>query len=385
VRVPSRSIAAIVALALLITAAPAGAGLGAAAATDSPLCLARTRAAGAGITAAVESPAPDPVAHPRLHRWALTSTAMSGAAMTVNVLLPADYATSGLSYKVLYLLHGHGGGADDWWKEADANGTSLEAIVDKATEPLIVVMPDGGYDGWYSDWYGVDVDGHSGTDPNAAPAWETFHTGELVPWIDAEYRTLGGRSGHVIAGLSMGGYGAMIYAARHADLFAAAGSFSGAVDTMLFDPLEPLVQPVAANAADRRPPDNCVWGDAVTQHDRWVEHNPAEQVAGLDGVPLYASSGDGCLPSTANPDPNAPAACQQAGLLSPAKAGAAFTEWGVRQQNQSFHDKVAAECANNPCATRTYDFYSPGLHEWRWWLGELGTFVAWLHTDAAAL
>src|SRR5207244_819175 len=110
---------------------------------------------------------------------------------------------------------------------------------------------------WYSDWYGVDLDGHNGSDAERAPAWETFHVSELVSFVDGQYRTVRSRGGRLVAGLSMGGFGSMIYAARHPDLFVAAGSFSGAVDTRLFDPAEPLIQPVASNLPDGKSPDQC--------------------------------------------------------------------------------------------------------------------------------
>ncbi len=54
---------------------------------------------------------------------------------------------------------------------------------------------------------------------------------QLVPFVDRRYRTVGRRSGRAVAGLSMGGFGALSYASRHPDLFAAAAAFSGAVDT----------------------------------------------------------------------------------------------------------------------------------------------------------
>lgn len=309
---------------------------------------------------------------------------MSGATLRVNVLLPAGYAAAARRYPVLYLLHGHGGGADDWWKNADAKGTSLEQLLSGVAglPPLIVVMPDGGYDGWYSDWYGVDVDGHNGTDANKAPAWETFHTAELIRFIDGRYRTVWDRAGRFVAGLSMGGFGAMHYALGHPDLYRAAGSFSGALDTRLDDPAEPLVQPVVQNLPDRKPPDNCVWGDGVTQHDNWVAHNPADQVqegSAAQQVAIYASSGDGCLPSPANPDLSAPARCPQT-LTNPAGYGAAFTEWGVRQQTVSFEQKLQAYCAGHPCAPHAFDLYSPGIHTWSYWLGELEKFLGWAHT-----
>src|SRR5206468_9699510 len=93
--------------------------------------------------------------------------------------------------------------------------------------PLIVVMPQaagqGQGGGWASDWRN---EGRGGP-----PKWETFTIGELVPWVDATYRTSARRAGRAIAGLSMGGFSAMSYAVRHPDLFAAASSYSGATDT----------------------------------------------------------------------------------------------------------------------------------------------------------
>src|SRR5205807_6226435 len=132
--------------------------------------------------------------------------------------------------------------------------------------PVIVVMPDGGYDGFYSDWYGTDTDGHT---PAPAPAWETFHVRELIPWVDATFPTVIGRGGRAIAGISMGGFGTMSYAARHPDVFVAAASFSGAVDPDQDYPLTPVGQTAFANGADRKPLDNCVWGDPVTEQVIW--------------------------------------------------------------------------------------------------------------------
>jgi S-formylglutathione hydrolase FrmB len=84
-------------------------------------------------------------------------------------------------------------------------------------------MPEGGLAGWYRDWYGH-------TDGFFAPAWETFHVDQLIPWIDGRFNTIEDRSGRAVAGLSMGGFGALQYAGRHPDLFGAVGAFSGGTD-----------------------------------------------------------------------------------------------------------------------------------------------------------
>src|SRR5205823_932310 len=75
----------------MLAGVPAVAHLTTAHAVDSPVCRPRTRAPVVGITAATRTQ-PDPVVHPRLERWSLTSAAMSGATMKVNVLLPNGYA-----------------------------------------------------------------------------------------------------------------------------------------------------------------------------------------------------------------------------------------------------------------------------------------------------
>lgn len=158
--------------------------------------------------------------------------------LTVRIYLPAGYdhdRTTG--YPVLYLLHGGGGSSRDWSRpEQLANDSCLSGIgsgsdnggdiVDTLAGtpfPGITVMVEGGCAGWYTDWYGR-------TNGHFSPDWETFHTRQLIPWIDANLRTDATREGRAIAGLSMGGLGAMRYAARHDDLFSAVGSFSGAVE-----------------------------------------------------------------------------------------------------------------------------------------------------------
>src|SRR5204863_156120 len=87
---------------------------------------------------------------------------------------------------------------------------------------------DDGADGSYSDWYGSVI----GTGERA-PAWETYHVKELIPFIDATFPTAVDRSHRFIAGLSSGGHGAMKYAAIYPQLFGAAGEFSGALDVRL--------------------------------------------------------------------------------------------------------------------------------------------------------
>ncbi len=125
-------------------------------------------------------------------------------------------APAATRYPVLYLFHGGAGGNSAQWT---TGGGAVEPITNN--RPLITVMPDGGKVGWYTNW--VNQQG-------GAQNWADFHIGQLIPWIDANLRTIAAKSGRAIAGLSMGGFGAVRYAQDRPDMFAYAASFSGAVD-----------------------------------------------------------------------------------------------------------------------------------------------------------
>ncbi|MFE2493867.1 alpha/beta hydrolase [Streptomyces scopuliridis] len=131
----------------------------------------------------------------------------------VNVLLPDDYHTSGRTYPVLYLLHGGGPGQDFITFDRDLRIRDLTA-----GKPLIVVMPDGGQAGWYSNPV------NSNTGPRN---WETFHIDQLLRWVDANFRTYAEYDGRAVAGFSMGGFGALKYAAKYHGHFASVSAHSG--------------------------------------------------------------------------------------------------------------------------------------------------------------
>lgn len=131
----------------------------------------------------------------------------------INVLLPDGYATSGRTYPVLYLLHG--GGTSEDFRSFDRMGIRDVVTGDRQ---IIIVMPDGGHAGWYSNPV------NSNTGPRN---WETFHIDQLIPWIDANFRTYGDFGGRAVAGFSMGGFGALKYAAKYYGHFASVSSHSG--------------------------------------------------------------------------------------------------------------------------------------------------------------
>ncbi len=119
-------------------------------------------------------------------------------------------------FPVLYLLHGGGGSFRDWLTKTP-DKTLLHRLADQYN--LIIVTPDGDPTSYYFDSPLVKTS-----------QFETFIARELIDKIDNTYRTVRDRKGRLIAGLSMGGHGAMFIACRHPDLYAAAGSMSGVMN-----------------------------------------------------------------------------------------------------------------------------------------------------------
>lgn len=133
-----------------------------------------------------------------------------------NVILPVDYDTSRATrYPVLYLLHGLDGHYSDW--------ISRTNLADYASDySLIIVTPEGN-DGWYTDSATVATD-----------KYESYILKELLPDVAQRYRTIEARYGRAIAGLSMGGYGAIKFGLKSPQTFAFAASMSGAFGVTRF-------------------------------------------------------------------------------------------------------------------------------------------------------
>lgn len=127
--------------------------------------------------------------------------------MNFNLILPTGYETSNLRYPTIYLLHGSGGDHANWNAK-----TGIAAYV--AHLPVILVMPAAGGDSRYinSPAYGPVAD---------------YLLQELMPHIDATYRTIAKRDGRALLGSSMGGYGAWRLALDAPELFASTASMSG--------------------------------------------------------------------------------------------------------------------------------------------------------------
>ncbi|MFK0168301.1 alpha/beta hydrolase [Streptomyces sp. NPDC090306] len=170
----------------------------------------------------------------RMHSSAVFTgnTANAGAQgqnqlLDVTVGLPPDYlAPPAAGFPSLYLLTG-GASSSTGWSDStlnpagEPNGGNVFSLLSAGTSAFdgVAVMPEAGIAGFYTDWQGT-------TDGGFAPKWETYHLEQLVPWIDANFHVKDARSARSVAGLSMGGYGTLKYAADRPDLFSAVGAFS---------------------------------------------------------------------------------------------------------------------------------------------------------------
>ncbi len=129
------------------------------------------------------------------------------------VIKPASYQKKKNRYPVVYLLHGYSGNYADWIKKVPELKEQADLY------QLLIVCPDGGFSSWYFD-----------SPVDTTVRYETHICKEVVPFVDAQYRTLPKREYRAITGLSMGGHGGLYLGWRHTDLFGACGSMSGGVD-----------------------------------------------------------------------------------------------------------------------------------------------------------
>jgi len=138
---------------------------------------------------------------------------LMGHSMPYRVIVPAGYSKAAAKrYPVIYLLHGLTGHYPNW--------TTLGTLPKSAEAFNFIFVTPEGDNGWYND---------SPTIANAK--YESYIIQELIPEIDAKYRTINDRTGRAIAGLSMGGYGTFDAIERYPNLFAAAMPVCGGGDT----------------------------------------------------------------------------------------------------------------------------------------------------------
>ncbi|WP_367140327.1 MULTISPECIES: alpha/beta hydrolase [Streptomyces] len=217
----------------------------------------------------------------------------------IRILLPSDYAADPTKrYPVLYFLHG----ASD-----NPGNPNLAYPALAAAKSMITVIPDGGLRGWYANW--LDQSTAAGVQN-----WENFHVKQVIPFIDANLRTVAAKKGRAVAGLSMGGFGSLHYAQTYPGLFSQVASLSGAADlsvnhmVMRGAVVATLTNIGAALCGSSGPDCSLDFGPTVSSDAvfgspypifnadrRWNEVDPSahmDRLAGM-GVSLYTGNGNG--------------------------------------------------------------------------------------------
>lgn len=153
----------------------------------------------------------------------ITSKVLHGEQRSIYVYLPPDYTSAAQAhtrYPTIYLLHGTPGDGTDWLFGGGVDLAADKLISTHAITNVILVMPMPRHGTYWNQWlYANKADG---TDNE-----EDYLIKDLVPFIDAKYRTIQAPRYRAVVGASEGGFGAAMLTLRHPDLFSIFVSMSG--------------------------------------------------------------------------------------------------------------------------------------------------------------
>lgn len=286
------------------------------------------------------------------------STAL-GVTKGYAIYLPAAYAAKpARRFPVLYLLHGYAGNEGTWIIQGRAD-VIADSVFAAGLAPMILVMPDGDQSYW-ADWSaspGMACDAAAQLGEAAATACVTqsrygeYVRHDLTAAVDGRYRTVRGRRGRGIAGISAGGTGALVLAFNAPDAYSAVAALS-AVAIPLSTADRRCGEPVHAAASVQELEDalgrpmpgwRMRWGTDTT---RWWRFDPARAArrlaAGSGPRPaIRLEAGDG--------DPLTGGTCALAALLDSLGMAPSLT-------------------------------VSPGAHDWTLWQARFGDVLSWFAT-----
>jgi S-formylglutathione hydrolase FrmB len=219
------------------------------------------------------------------------SRALGGERERLRVFVPF-VCTPWARCPVLYLLHGFGGD----WKEWSDEGRIADFMMGPSPLPMVIVMPDGGGAGFWTDWFNEGAYG--------PPRYETMFLDELMPFVERTFPVRRGRAWTGIDGVSLGGFGSWKLALKHPDRFASVGSISGALN-VLVAPGAPdtlgstLPVPWTGDTLPRPPPPPApdlpgfpfgnpfrVFGDPVTNEWYYRTNNPLDLASNGKGLAM---------------------------------------------------------------------------------------------------
>jgi enterochelin esterase-like enzyme len=228
-----------------------------------------------------------PVSAPGVE-YRLFPSAAAGTTVSFHIYRPPEYAAQPeRRFPVLYWLHGSGNPTASIAQLASFFGS---AMAQGRIPPMLVVIPNGMN---YSMW----CDSKDGDVP-----MESVVLDDLIPFVDANFRTIGQRSGRIVDGFSMGGAGAGRLGFRRPDLFAGVSMLgAGPIQTDFLD--DPQGTPPKLRLAIYE----AVWGSDpayyLSQNPRTIVADRAEAViAAQVRVRQAIGSLDALLPMNAEFD-----------------------------------------------------------------------------------
>jgi S-formylglutathione hydrolase FrmB len=327
----------------------------------APLAIAAILTA-AACTRAVPgvSPAPSAPAVSAVVEDSFVSRAL-GVRKRALVYLPPSYARDVTRrYPVAYYLHGLWGSESDWTRSGRLHVT-MDSLIAAGGREMIVVMPDGD-DGWYTTWNRLLTWRDCADRPRQTAeeaerycvAWaryDEYVARDLVARVDSVFRTVARRDARGIAGLSMGGYGAVTLALRYPEVFGAAASHSGVLSPLYRGTDSIAGRPAYASDEEAL---RTTWGPRF-----WSYLAPA---FGEDTAGWWAR----------DPARLAKRLHERGGTMPALYADAGIADRLVIAQNRAFRAEM--ESLGVPLAYAEW----PGAHDWNYWRAHVDESLAWL-------
>lgn len=261
----------------------------------------------------------------------------------VRVIVPNGWSKRRRqTWPVLYAYHGGNDTYVSWTRSTDIERQA-------AGWRTMVVMPEGGENGSYSDWYNYGRGG--------APQWETFHTREVIQLMERNYHAGTSRAA---MGISSGAEGAITYAARHPGLFKYAASYSGILH-LTYPGVPSMIMAETLVYGGGKTDPFAIWGVPGTPAGdaNWRAHDPYYLAQNLRGTGLYVSAG-----TTGNPGPLDPKNMTLIQAIE-GRLVAGTAESTVGATTVSFVNRLRQ--LHIPVTTH---IYGDGWHQWAYWIVE---------------
>ena len=307
--------------------------------------------------------AQSPITHGVVRTDTIWSQAL-GITKQLVVYLPPSYGdadTADRRYPLAVYLHG-GYGSETDWTALGHLATTMDSLVAQGMPEMIVVMPDGD-DGWWTTWHALNDVAACRRTPRQEnadtycvpwPKYDDYVVHDVIAHTDSAYRTMAQRESRGIAGLSMGGYGAVTIAARNPATFSAAASHSGV--------LRPALMVDSSTIATTGAP---------TVRDAYTPEELLAANRGHASIIMPAFGTDSVSWMSRDPSRLIERMIRQGDVL-PSLFVDVGTEDGLLAENRSFRDRMAA--LNVPVLYAEWS----GRHEWPYWRAHLPASLRFL-------